>query len=160
MIDLSKIQTDYDNERAAFYAICAKAYEKGVPLFITEEHFLEHLDYFKFRLGREAQPRGQKPQVFYKGESLRQYLKTRGFEERDYMRVLQRVQAGWDIKEAIHTPKGDRRPSHDLRRRNVAMVSKKNGQIVLHGGKQASIVRGGATAISWKRFVKQGAQGV
>lgn len=103
MIDLASIETKLAMPTdKKILSLVRKCIRNNIPILISTKDYKKHKD----MLERPAGHKLYTPKHFYKGKTIRQYLKETDSPLSTGI-VYKRLKLGWDMDRALHTPKGD-----------------------------------------------------
>lgn len=135
-LDLSVYKNEYEKIRS----IAPKLQHRGVKIYISKDDYLKHKDVIETKLETKY---GNKTSI----QPIVDMLKERGLCIRVFNR---RVKNGWSYEDALNTPKGDKNPAHERKKR----VTQFTGGIA--GGSGGSIMRGADKLVLAKPLNKLG----
>lgn len=124
MIDLASIETKLamDTDKKIL-SLVRKCIRHNIPILISTKDYKKHKD----MLERPAGHKLYTPKHFYKGKTIRQYLKETDSPLTTSV-VYCRLKLGWDIETALHTPKGDKQ---ERRKRFQSLAHSKKKLVIV-----------------------------
>lgn len=134
-LDLSVYKNEYEKIRS----IAPKLQHRGVKIYIAEDDYIKYKDVIETKLQTNFSIKNHNP--------ILEMLKERGLSIKLFNR---RVKRGWSYEDALNTPKYDKNPAHERKKRVQQFTGGKAG------GSGGSIMRGDDKIVLAKPLNKLG----
>lgn len=132
MVEIKDIETKLEMPSdKKILSLVRKCIKHGIPIYISTKDYKKHRDMLETPAGHKLYT----PKHFYKGKTIRQYLKEAQIPIHQSL-VYSRLKSGWDIETALHTPKGDKQ----FKRKRYQSLAHSKKKLVIVGRIQGKAV--------------------